>query len=85
MEQRSITKMYEAQMNLKKGSDINRSVKIPEALKTDTEKIAWIGDNIHTRLVTIEVLNKMKAKAKEDIKLYEEMLRSILKKVGARE
>jgi multidrug resistance efflux pump len=47
-------------------------------LKTNTEKIAWIGDNIRACLLAIEKANKMKAKAKEDIKRYEELVKTVL-------
>lgn len=65
-------------MNLKKGSDVNRFVEIPEELKTNTERIAWLGENIRTRLLTIERASETKAKAKADITLYEEVLKDII-------
>jgi hypothetical protein len=55
-------------------------VATPEALKTTAERIAWAGDNIRTRLVLLEALDKQKAKAKEDIDMYEKMIRKVLKK-----
>jgi hypothetical protein len=58
---------------------------IPEQLKTTTEKIAWLDDNIRTQLELLETLNKQKIMTEEKIAIYEKMIRVVLKKEKRKE
>ena len=61
------------------------AAKMPNQLKTDTEKIAWLGNNIRRCLLAIEEATKQKAKAKDNIRSYEDMIRKVLKKEKVKE
>lgn len=66
-------------MSAREGSSLNGHIKVPEHLRTNAEKIAWLGDGIRLRLLAIENADKTKDKATAYIALYEEAIALIRK------